>query len=290
MKSPKNNQFKRQSRIGEIWYRLRKNRMAMIGLVIILFLAYCSLFPETIAPYGYDDQVLSRANKFPCKEFIFGTDNLGRDIFSRVIYGAGISLKIGLISVAISAVFGIILGAIAGYYGGFTENLIMRVMDILLAIPSILLAISIVAALGTSLTNLMIAVGVSSVPKFARIVRASILSVKDQEYIEASRCVGASDFRIIASHVIPNCLAPIIVQATMGVASAILSASSLSFIGLGVQPPLPEWGTMLSAGRQYIRDFWHIVTFPGLAIMVTIFAFNLFGDGLRDALDPKLKI
>lgn len=282
--------FSHQSRLGEIWFRLRKNRMAMLGMIIILILAYCSLFPQTIAPYGYDDQVLSRANKSPSKEFIFGTDNLGRDIFSRVVYGAGISLRIGLISVAISAVLGIILGAIAGYYGGFTENLIMRAMDILLAIPSILLAISIVAALGTSLLNLMIAVGVSSVPKFARIVRASILSVKDQEYIEASRCVGASDVRIIATHVIPNCLAPIIVQATMGVASAILSASSLSFIGLGVQPPLPEWGTMLSAGRQYIRDFPHIVTFPGLAIMITIFAFNLFGDGLRDALDPKLKV
>ncbi len=281
---------RRNSQLLEVWHRLRKNKAAMVGLAIIVLLVFCALFPQAIARYGYDDQMLSRAHIAPCAEFPFGTDNLGRDIFSRVIYGTGISLQIGLISVGIAAAIGIFLGALAGYYGGVLENVIMRGIDILLAIPSILLAISIVAALGTSLTNLMIAVGIGTTPRFARIVRASILSVKDQEYIEASRCVGAGDLRIILSHVIPNCAAPIIVQATMGVANAILSASSLSFIGLGVQPPMPEWGTMLSAGRQYIRDYWYMVAFPGLAIMVTIFAFNLFGDGLRDALDPKLKV
>lgn len=281
---------KRQSRFQEIWRRLKKNRLAMVGLVIIAFLLFCALFPSVLASYGYDDQVLSRANIAPCQEFPFGTDNLGRDVFSRVIYGAGISLRIAIISVGIAAVTGIFLGALAGYYGGMVENVIMRSIDILLAIPSILLAISIVAALGTSLVNLMIAVGIGSTPRFARIVHSSILSVKDQEYIEAARCIGVSNSKIILTHVLPNCAAPIIVQATMGLASAILSASSLSFIGLGVEPPMPEWGTMLSAGRQYIRDYWWMVTFPGLAIMMTIFSFNLLGDGLRDALDPKLKV
>ena len=281
---------KRQSRFQEIWRRLKKNRLAMVGLVIIAFLLFCALFPSVLASYGYDDQVLSRANIAPCQEFPFGTDNLGRDVFSRVIYGAGISLRIAIISVGIAAVTGIFLGALAGYYGGMVENVIMRGIDILLAIPSILLAISIVAALGTSLVNLMIAVGIGSTPRFARIVHSSILSVKDQEYIEAARCIGVSNSKIILTHVLPNCAAPIIVQATMGLASAILSASSLSFIGLGVEPPMPEWGTMLSAGRQYIRDYWWMVTFPGLAIMMTIFSFNLLGDGLRDALDPKLKV
>lgn len=281
---------KRQSRFQEIWRRLKKNRLAMVGLVIIAFLLFCALFPSVLASYGYDDQVLSRANIAPCQEFPFGTDNLGRDVFSRVIYGAGISLRIAIISVGIAAATGIFLGALAGYYGGMVENVIMRGIDILLAIPSILLAISIVAALGTSLVNLMIAVGIGSTPRFARIVHSSILSVKDQEYIEAARCIGVSNSKIILTHVLPNCAAPIIVQATMGLASAILSASSLSFIGLGVEPPMPEWGTMLSAGRQYIRDYWWMVTFPGLAIMMTIFSFNLLGDGLRDALDPKLKV
>lgn len=261
----------------------------MLGLIVIILLIMCSVFAPFIAPYGYDDQLLSRRFIFPCKAFPFGTDNLGRDILSRVIYGSRISLAVGLVSVSISVVFGTVLGSVAGYYGNVTDNIIMRAIDIVLSIPSILLAISIAAMLGQGLFNLMIAIGVSEIPRYARVVRAQILSVKDQEFVEAARAVGAGDLHIILFHILPNCLAPMIVQATIGVATAILDAAGLSFIGLGIQPPIPDWGGMLSAGRQYIRDYWYIVTFPGLMIMMTIYSLNLFGDGLRDALDPRLK-
>lgn len=280
---------KRQSQLRGIWRRLRRNKAAMLGLIVIVLLILCSVFAPFIAPYGYDDQLLSRRFIFPCKEFPFGTDNLGRDILSRVIYGSRISLAVGLVSVSISVVFGTILGSVAGYYGNVTDNVIMRAIDIVLSIPSILLAISIAAMLGQGLFNLMIAIGVSEIPRYARVVRAQILSVKDQEFVEAARAVGAGDLHIILFHILPNCLAPMIVQATIGVATAILDAAGLSFIGLGIQPPIPDWGGMLSAGRQYIRDYWYIVTFPGLMIMMTIYSLNLFGDGLRDALDPRLK-
>ena len=281
--------IKKQSQIKEIFKRFKKNRMAVFGLVVIILLILCALFPSVIAPYGYDDQNLSEQFIAPCLAHPFGTDNFGRDILSRVIYGCRISLLIGLISVSISCVLGVMLGCIAGYYGNKVDNLVMRFIDIMLAIPQMLLAMSIVAALGIGTENLILAIAIGSVPGYARIVRGSILSVKGQEYIEAARSIGASDFRIITRHIVPNCLAPIIVQATMSIASAILSTASMSFIGLGIEPPTPEWGSMLSAGRAYLRDHWFVVTFPGVAIMLTVFAFNLFGDGLRDALDPKLK-
>ena len=281
--------IKKQSQIKEIFKRFKRNRMAVFGLVVIILLILCALFPSAIAPYGYDDQNLSEQFIAPCLAHPFGTDNFGRDILSRVIYGCRISLLIGLISVSISCVLGVILGCIAGYYGNKVDNLVMRFIDIMLAIPQMLLAMSIVAALGIGTENLILAIAIGSVPGYARIVRGSILSVKGQEYIEAARSIGASDFRIITRHIVPNCLAPIIVQATMSIASAILSTASMSFIGLGIEPPTPEWGSMLSAGRAYLRDHWFVVTFPGVAIMLTVFAFNLFGDGLRDALDPKLK-
>ena len=281
--------IKKQSQIKEIFKRFKKNRMAVFGLVVIILLILCALFPSAIAPYGYDDQNLSEQFIAPCLAHPFGTDNFGRDILSRVIYGCRISLLIGLISVSISCVLGVMLGCIAGYYGNKIDNLVMRFIDIMLAIPQMLLAMSIVAALGIGTENLILAIAIGSVPGYARIVRGSILSVKGQEFIEAARSIGASDFRIITRHIVPNCLAPIIVQATMSIASAILSTASMSFIGLGIEPPTPEWGSMLSAGRAYLRDHWFVVTFPGIAIMLTVFAFNLFGDGLRDALDPKLK-
>ncbi len=280
---------RKNSQMKEIIGRLFRNKTAVVGLVILLVLVICAVFADWLAPYDYAAQDLKNRFVSPCFAHPFGTDNLGRDILSRIIYGSRISLTVGLASVSLATVVGIFLGSIAGFYGGKSDNIIMRAMDVLLAIPSLLLAISIAATLGNGIPNLILAIGFGAAPTYARIVRASIFSLKEQEFIEAARSVGASDFRIIFHHILPNCLAPIIVQMTLGVASAILSTASLSFIGLGIAPPTPEWGSMLSAGRQYIRDAWHIVTFPGAAIMITIFGLNLFGDGLRDALDPKLK-
>ncbi|PKL13614.1 MAG: ABC transporter permease, partial [Spirochaetae bacterium HGW-Spirochaetae-8] len=225
----------------------------------------------------------------PSKDHIFGLDEFGRDIFMRMIWAVRYSLFMGTIAIALSTIAGGLLGAIAGYYGKVTDNAIMRFMDVLLAIPSMLLATAIVAALGTSLTNVLIAIAISYVPTFARTVRASVLTIKDQEFIEAARAMGASDSRIIFKYILPNSMAPLIVQATLGVAGAILSIAGLSFLGLGIQPPTPEWGSMLSSARAYIREGWHITVIPGLGIMITILALNVMGDGLRDALDPRLK-
>ena len=280
---------KKRSQWKEVWRRLRMNKMAMVGLGILVFLVVIALSADFLFPKGFDNQVISQRFQLPNKEFWFGTDNLGRGIMDRMVHGARVSLTIGLFAVSISIVFGGLLGSIAGFYGGRVDNLIMRSLDVLLAIPSILLAISIVSALGGGLFNVMLAVGISSIPGYARIVRASVITLKGQEFIEAAKAIGASDWRIILRHIIPNSLAPIIVQGTLGVAGAILSAAGLSFIGLGLQPPNPEWGAMLSGGRQFIRDHWPMTLFPGLAIMITILALNLLGDGLRDALDPKLR-
>lgn len=275
----------------EVFRRMSKNKMAMFGLAIIIVLVLTAVFADVIAPYEEVaiKQNLAQRLQGPSAKHWLGTDEFGRDIFARLVHGARVSLKVGIVAVGISILIGGTLGAVAGYYGGKIDNVIMRAMDIFLAIPSILLAIAIVSALGPSLFNLMLAIGISSVPSYARIVRASVLSLRDQEFIEAARAIGASDFRIVTKHIVPNALAPVIVQGTLGVAGAILSTAGLSFIGLGIQPPAPEWGSMLSGGRAYLRYAWHVTTFPGLLIMITILALNLLGDGLRDALDPKLK-
>ena len=286
-----NTSNKKRSQWLEVWRRLKRNKMAVVGLVILIILVLLAVFANVIA--NYDNVVikqnLSQRLQAPSAAHWLGTDEFGRDIFARLVHGTRVSLQVGIIAVGISIVIGGILGAIAGYYGGKLDNIIMRVMDIFLAVPSILLAIAIVSALGPSILNLMLAISISSVPSYARIVRASVLSIRDQEFIEAAKAIGASNTRIIFRHIIPNSLAPVIVQATLGVASAILSTAGLSFIGLGIQPPAPEWGSMLSGGRQYLRYAWWVTTFPGVAIMITILSLNLLGDGLRDALDPRLK-
>lgn len=286
-----NKKAKKRSMASEIIQRLVRNKMAMLGLFILVLLALGAIFADVIA--DYDTKVVAQniANRLqgPSAEHWFGTDEFGRDIFARMLHGSRVSLVVGLISVSVSLIIGGTLGAFAGFYGGKVDNVIMRIMDIFLAVPSILLAITIVAALGTNLVNVMLAIGISGVPNFARIVRAAVMSVKDQEFVESSRAIGAGSVTIIFREIIPNCMAPIIVQATLSVAGAILSTASLSFIGLGVQPPDPEWGAMLSSGRNFLRDAVHLTLFPGLAIVITILALNLLGDGLRDALDPRLK-
>ena len=273
----------------DAWRRLRKNRSAMLGLGILVAMVLCALFADVIAPYPYDLQDYSHTFETPSAAHWLGTDNFGRDILSRVIHGARISLLVGFSSIITAIIVGGLLGAISGYYGGKIDNGLMRAMDILMSIPGMLMAISLAAAMGPGLTNMVIAIAIADIPGYARVVRSSVLTIKDQEYIEAAQCIGASDARIILKHIIPNCVAPIIVQATLGMAGAILSASSLSFLGLGIQPPTPEWGSMLSSARQYIMNYPHMCIFPGIAIMITIFALNMLGDGLRDALAPRLK-
>ncbi|MDY3006840.1 ABC transporter permease [Anaerococcus sp. AGMB00486] len=289
METTKTLKASRSSSFKSFWYRFKKNKLAVVGLIILLLLVLIAIFADFVAPYSYDVQDISNAFATNTREHILGTDNFGRDIFSRIVYGARISLTVGIISVGIATILGGFLGAIAGYYGGRIDNFIMRITDILLSIPQLLLAIAIAAALGTGVRNLMIAVGLSSIPTYARIMRSSVISAREQEYVEAAKLSGASDFRIIFRHVLPNCIAPIIVQMTLGIASAILNAASLSFIGLGVEIPAPEWGAMLSEGRQYIRYAPFLTLYPGIVISITIFALNIVGDGLRDALDPKQK-
>lgn len=280
---------RKESRFKDIMKQFLKNRLAVFGLIVIVLLTFSACFPTLITRYSYSEQDLNQRMLPPSAQHLFGTDDYGRDLFTRVIYGGRTSLMVGFSAVSFSCIIGVVIGCIAGFYGRWIDNVLMRGMDILQSIPNVMLGISIVSALGPGTVNLILAIGVGTIPGYARIVRASVLSIKEDEFIEAARQIGASDFRIIFRHILPNCLAPIIVQATMSIAGAILSAAGLSFIGLGVTPPTPEWGAMLSAGRAFMRDYSHMVMFPGFTIMLTVFAFNLFGDGLRDALDPKLK-
>ncbi|GIO26639.1 nickel transporter permease [Ornithinibacillus bavariensis] len=273
----------------EALFRLLRSKTSIVGLIIILILMITALFAPLIATHDPTVQSIPNRYQAPSSEHILGTDELGRDIFSRIVFGTRISIQIGLIAVGISMVVGVFLGAVAGYFGKWVDQIVMRFIDIMMAFPSILLAIALVAVLGPNLRNAMIAVGIVGVPQFARIVRSAVLSVKETEFIEAARAIGGKHGRILFGHVLPNSMAPIIVQATLGIGTAILDAAGLSFLGLGAQPPTPEWGAMLSDGRAAIQHAPWVVAFPGLAIFLFVLGFNLFGDGLRDALDPKLK-
>lgn len=281
----------KKGQLHEVWRRFKRNKMAIFGLMIFILLCILAL----TAPLFFDYQTdvigvnVQQRLQSPSSLYWFGTDDMGRNIFARVIWGSRLSLFIGLTSATFALIVGGFLGTIAGYFGGRLENIIMRTMDIFQAIPATLLAISIAAALGPSTINVIIAISISFCPSFARVARAPILIVRQAEYIEAAKSIGAKARTIILNEVIPNCLAPIIVQTTLSVAIMILITSGLSFLGLGVQPPEPEWGSMLAASRSHIRDYSYIAMFPGLAIMITILSLNLLGDGLRDALDPRLK-
>ena len=288
---------KQRSLWQEAWRRFRKNRMAMAGLVflsILVVIAVVTLVIDLVTQneiynnYVINQDLVSRLQG-PSAAHPFGQDEFGRDMLLRMLWGTRYSLFMGSLAIIFSLCVGGVLGAISGFYGKLTDSVIMRIMDVLLAIPSMLLATAIVAALGTSLVNVLIAIGISYIPTFARTVRASVLTVKDQDYIEAARSIGCNDGEIIFKYIIPNAMAPIIVQVTLGLAGAILSIAGLSFLGLGIQPPTPEWGAMLSNARVYMRDAWHVTVIPGLGIMLTILSLNLMGDGLRDALDPRLK-
>lgn len=268
--------------------RMRKNRTAIAGIIILFIFAVIAIFAPLIAPYDPFDQNFIRSFRPPSMENFLGTDEFGRDVFSRIIYGARISLQIGFVSVFISLILGVSLGLIAGYYGGWLDMLIMRIMDLMLSFPYILLALVIMSILGPGIFNAMIAIGIVYVPQYARIVRSSVLSVKKKEYVMAAQALGASDFRIIIKHVFLNSMAPIIIQTTLSIGRAIINAAGLSFLGLGAQPPTPEWGAMLSNGQDFLRNAPWIATFPGIAIALLVLGFNLVGDGFRDAFDPRL--
>jgi len=268
--------------------RLLRNKLGVAGLIVLVWIIVIAIVSPYIIPYDYAIQNYDETLQFPNIHHWFGTDNFGRDIFSRVLYGSRYTMFIGFVVVTVSAAGGTFLGFIAAYYRR-VDNLIMRFMDILMGVPSMILCLSIISAMGVNMSNMIIALCISYIPGFVRIMRATVLTIKDQEYIEATRCIGASNARIMLKHILPNGMAPLIVQYTLTMVNAILMSASLSFIGLGVQPPTPEWGLMISAGRAYLNDQWYMCVIPGIAIVITTFALNLLGDGLRDALDPRLK-
>ena len=278
---------KPESRFKAMWDALKKNKAALFGLFVIIFLVIIAIIGPYITPYDPNSQILREARQRPTAVHWFGTDNLGRDIFSRIIVGTRISLFVGVAAVAFSLVIGTVLGSISGYFGGKIDAIIMRLMDIMISIPSILLAITLMAALGKGIDKAIIAIGVVSIPEYARIIRSSILSTKENDYVAAAKVIGNSDRRIIFHHILPNVVSSIVVRATLGISTAILDTAALGFLGLGVQPPTAEWGDMLGRVRGMITSDPHMLIFPGLAITLAVLAFNLFGDGLRDALDPK---
>lgn len=277
------------SPLRDTWRQLRKNNFALIGFSIIILFVLLGLFAPLLTPYGYEDQVLADRLKPPSAAHWLGTDDVGRDIFTRIAFGARISLQVGFFAVSGALVFGTLLGLIAGYFGRWVDMLISRIFDIMLAFPSILLAIAIVAILGASLQNALIAIAIINIPIFGRLVRSKVISLREEEFILAAKAQGMKNRRIIIHHILPNSLAPIIVQTTLGFGTAILDAAALGFLGLGAQPPLPEWGKMLADSRDFIQLApWTLIA-PGVSIMLVVLGFNLIGDGLRDALDPKMK-
>jgi ABC-type dipeptide/oligopeptide/nickel transport system permease subunit len=278
-----------RSLASDAWRRLRRSSSALVGGVLLLMMILSALLAPLVSPYDPIKTSQRTSLEAPSLAHPMGTDRFGRDIFSRVLWGGRLSLPVGFVSVVIAAAIGVALGLLAGYYGGRIDAVIMRFVDLLLAFPGILLALAIVAVLGASLLNLMIAVGIASIPDYVRITRGSVLSVKEREFVIAARTVGCRDGAIIVRHILPNVLAPLIVLATLGMAAAIITGSALSFLGLGIKPPTPEWGNMLSEGREFLQRAWWVAFFPGLTIMLTVFSINLLGDGLRDALDPRLK-
>lgn len=269
--------------------RFLRSRTGLLGALVLITVTLCAVFAAQIAPYSPTRQNFLDEKEPPSREHLMGTDEFGRDVFSRVIWGAQASLLAGAVAASIALVIGLVLGMLAAFYGGALDNVTMRAMDIILAFPYILLAIAVVAILGPGLVNAMIAIGIVYVPYYARVVRGSVLSVRAREYVEAARALGAADHRVMLQHVLPNALAPVIVQTTLNVGTAIIDTAGLSFLGLGTQPPTPDWGNMLAGGRSYVIDAPWIATFPGLAILVTVLAFNLMGDALRDAFDPRLR-
>ena len=287
--SSKNTSIKRNylQKAKDFFSALISNKAALLGLIIILILIFVALFGKFLMPYDPYTGELSQSLQSPSAAHFFGTDEQGRDIFSRVIDGTSVSLRVGVIAVAISLSIGTFFGAMCGYFGGKIDMILMRIMDIILAFPSMLLAIAFMSALGKGIDKAVIAISIVTIPEYARIVRGCVLSLKESEYVEAAKVIGNNDFTIIFKHILPNILSPIIVRATLGISSAILDTAALGFLGLGVQPPLAEWGTMLGSGRNYFNNAPFIILFPGLAITITVLAFNLLGDGLRDALDPN---
>lgn len=274
----------------EICRRLLKNKLAMASIIVLIIFALMAIFADLIADYRNEAiGIAGSALEAPSAQHWFGTDHLGRDVFARIVHGARISLSLGLMTTLVSLIIGGLLGAAAGYFGGWVDNAIMRIMDILLCIPAILLALAIIAALGTSTLNLIIAITIASVPGFTRIIRSAVLTVVGQEFIMAARSYGAGSLRILLKYVLPNAIGPIIVEATMAVAGMIITAASLSFLGMGIEPQQPEWGAMLSDAKNYMLGNSYLVLFPGMAIIMSALALNLLGDGLRDALDPRLK-
>lgn len=282
------NENRKRSHFHEFVRKFRKQKTAVFALLLIIFLVLVAIFAEQIAPYGINEYDYTSILQGPSAVHWFGTDNFGRDLFSRIVIGSRISLSVGVTAVTVGAVSGTILGLIAGYYGGIAESIIMRLCDVLFAFPGIILAIAIIALLGTGMQNVVISVAVFSMPTFCRLVRSAVLETKENVFVHAARSEGASDARILFHHILPSALPNIIVQYTMSIGNSIMTASSLSFLGMGAQAPTPEWGLMLSDGRNYIATALHMTMFPGLAIFITVLAFNLLGDGLRDALDPKL--